>query len=73
MTKSKCTRPYDIELTNEDWRKTCSTEEFAEWIAERIDTPCDICNYNCRSKCMANDKQVWLEWLKQPHREENEK
>jgi hypothetical protein len=57
----------EMEMTNEEWRKTCSAEEFAEWLAERMDTPCDICRYDCRSKCMANAKQVWLEWLKEKH------
>lgn len=56
-------------LTGEDFIKTATTEQLAEWLAERMDTPCDICRYDCRSKCMANAKQVWLEWLKQPHKE----
>ena len=55
-------------MTNEEYLKSCNTEQLADWLAERMDTPCDICRYDCRSKCMANAKQVWLEWLKEIHK-----
>jgi hypothetical protein len=32
MTESKCTRPYKIELTNEEWFCQLSTEEKAKWL-----------------------------------------
>ena len=46
-----------IEQTNDEWRKTCSTEEFAEFL-EFI-----VFDWN---KMTSEDI---LEWLKQPHTE----
>ena len=41
--------------TNDEWRKTCSTEEFAEFLNFIV------FDWN------RVDKQWVLEWLKQPH------
>ena len=67
MTESKCTRPYEIELTNEEWRKTCSAKEFAKWLEE-------ICfreQYNDGESMSGwyeeHDEKYWKKWLKQPH------
>ena len=53
-------------LTNDEWRKTCSAEEFAEWIVStnrcKKDHLCSV----CRQKWC--DKKYVVEWLKQPHR-----
>ena len=71
--ESKCTRPYEIELTNEEHLRSLNTEQLAEWLrcvywhCHEID--CEHCNYPWR--CM--EKGDIVEWLKQPHREEREK
>lgn len=59
-------------MTNDEWRRTCSTEEFAEWLFETF----DLCGAGC-SNCFVqkmcfvdNDKmptEMFVEWLKQPH------
>ena len=43
------------EQTNDEWRKTCSTEEFAEFL--------NFIAFDWNRV----DKQWVLEWLKQPH------
>lgn len=53
MTESKCTRPYKIELTNEEWFCQLSTEEKARFFAS--------------NKMLNFDYQMWIEWLKEKH------
>ena len=54
-------------VTNEEWLRQCTTEQFAEWLrgvywhCHEID--CEHCNYPWR--CM--EKGDIVEWLKQPH------
>ena len=51
--------------TNEEWLRTCSTEELAEWIVHIADQ-CTIsheCNL-CESWC---DEKKVMEWLKEKH------
>ncbi len=47
---------FKEELTNDEWRKTCSTEEFAELLLR----------FYYQDYCM-NTKRRIIEWLKQPH------
>lgn len=53
--------------TNEEWLRSATTEELAEWLrgvywhCHAID--CEHCNYPWR--CM--EKREIVEWLKQPH------
>ena len=69
--------------TNEEWLRICTTEQLAEFISkidmpfmDKAPFPCgDLieCNKNCGlySRCVKDDfptnKEVWVEWLKQPH------
>jgi hypothetical protein len=57
----KCNGTGEIEMTNDEWRKTCSAEEFAEGMAQYC---CDV-NTNDVKEIL---KKEWLEWLKQPHK-----
>ena len=64
MTESKCTRPYEIELTNKEWLQTANTEQLADkltdfsfWLVVELPT-------NERREKVRNKL---LEWLKQPH------
>ena len=66
MTESKCTRPYEIELTNKEWLQTANTEQLADkltdfsfWLVVELPT-------NERREKVRNKL---LEWLKQPHHE----
>ena len=44
--------------TNDEWRKTCSTEEFAEFL----------CHVGFENETIVRKfKSEWVEWLKQPH------
>ena len=69
-------------LTNEGWLRKATTEQLAEFllkIGEIDEAPipcCDLmeCSKNCGlySQCAGDDvmptnKEIWLEWLKQPH------
>ena len=67
----------EVEMTNEEWRRTCSTEEFAEWLGDKLDYcqimwywACDKCTWSKKHESCMNDKEKWLEWLKQPHKED---
>lgn len=66
-------------MTNDEWRKTCSMEEFADFLFEKA-CYCSMCGdesqdteekiKSCpfgKTACVKND---WEMWLKQPHREE---
>ena len=74
-----------IEQTNEEWLRTSTTEQLAEFISkidmpfmDKAPFPCgDLieCNKNCGlySRCVKDDfptnKEVWVEWLKEIHDE----
>ena len=45
--------------TNDEWRKTCSAEEFAEWIE-------DVTMWAAKEQGSFTVKG-WEKWLKQPH------
>lgn len=62
-----CDRYKKDTTTNEEYLKSCTTEQLAEWIVHIADQ-CTIsheCN-RCESWC--DEKRV-VEWLKQPHSE----
>ena len=69
-------------MTEQEWLQTATTEQLAEFLLKigEIDEapiPCgDLmeCSKNCGlySQCAGDDvmptnKEIWLEWLKQPH------
>lgn len=64
-------------LTNDEWRKTCSAEEFAEWLKEvaHICFACsDMCAETTDEYCKygyASEKDKWIGWLKEVHNNEN--
>ena len=61
--------------TNEEWRKTCSAEEFAEWITDKINAKLRMALHDAElypddineNEYMENEDE-WVEWLKQPHK-----
>ena len=71
-------------MTNEEHIHSLNTEQLAEFISkidmpfmDKAPFPCgDLieCNKNCGlySRCVKDDfptnKEVWVEWLKQPHK-----
>ena len=59
--------------TNEEWRKTCSVEEFAEWIAN-LAYACMRCGMSngeayCHTGHCIQDEADAVEWLKEKHNE----
>ena len=65
---------YPTEQTNEEWLRTATTEQLAEWIADKINDTV----YSMSIDAWAGDvdrgeywqrKSEWAEWLKQPHTE----
>lgn len=52
--------------TNEEWRRTCSAEEFAEFLSDVVFNV--IVDYRIdKNNCEKEDGNYWLKWLKQPH------
>lgn len=63
---------WEREQTNDEWRRNCSREEFAGWVAKQ---KCDGCNdepydeeHGVCKYCMMKKKEQIMEWLKQQHR-----
>lgn len=71
-----------IVQTNEEYLKSCDTEQLAEWFINSGFLTCTLrdcedCKYYDKNNddCIdgseaINDKQMWVEWLKQPHTNE---
>lgn len=63
----------DEPTTNDEWRRTCSVEEFAEWVSN-LAYACMRCGINCHigycpfDKCII-DKEDAEKWLKEKHDE----
>lgn len=56
-------------MTNEEWRKTCSAEEFAEALTKVV---LNIVSWNNDPK-PSEVRNILKTWLKQPHTTEVEK
>lgn len=66
-------------MTNEEYLKSCNTEQLAEWFINSGFLTCTLrdcedCKYYDKNNddCIdgseaINDKQMWVEWLKQTH------
>ena len=66
--------PHQKPLTNEEWRRTCSAEEFAKWLTE-VTEYCFECGLNINNnvlcpfkKCIDKECDA-LDWLKEKHHE----
>lgn len=57
----KCHGTGKIVQTNEEWRRTCSAEEFSEWLEEKM-------TWAAQEQGTFTAKG-WAKWLKQPHTE----
>ena len=66
-------------MTNEEWLRSATTEQLAEWFGNWHSFSCVFCKH-WRNGCVYNhnqvrcaieegksNKELWLEWLKQPH------
>ena len=59
------TGEMEIEMTNEEWLRSATTEQLAEWLQEHMDCASCSCKTICRQ---GHDcKLALMEWLKQPH------
>ena len=57
--------------TNEEWRKTCSAEEFADFLAGVAHAGAyEVRNCNTNGMLQTQNTDFWLAWLKEKHREE---
>ena len=71
-TCSKCNGTGVVEpLTNEEWLRTATTEELAEWLAKQ---KCDGCNdepyddkHSTCKYCMTKKMEQIREWLQEKH------
>ena len=57
----------EVEMTNEEWLRSATTEQLAEWIAHQTLIAL-LENQNNHSLRMTYPA-YWVEWLKQPHSE----
>ena len=55
-----CNGTGKIVQTNDEWRRTCSTEEFAKWLEDKM-------TWAAQEQGTFTAKG-WEMWLKQPHR-----
>lgn len=53
--------------TNEEWLKSCNTEQLAKWIAKCIKDTIILTNGNRKYTENITSEKWWAEWLKQPH------
>ena len=58
--------PYTPQ-TNDEWRKTCSTEEFADFLFQHGDCIGCPANREICHKHYDDCKTAFLEWLKEKH------
>ena len=74
----KCHGTGEIEQTNDEWRRTCSTEEFADFLM-RVFKNCtwcldggspQDCPFNEFLDCPAESKENMVKWLKKIHESE---
>ena len=66
MECAYCNGTGKLPMTNEEWRRTCSTEEFAEFLSDVVFNA--IVDYQIdKDNCEKEDGNYWLKWLKQPH------
>ena len=61
-------------MTNEEWLRSCNTEQLAEWIADKINDTVYSMSIDAWAGDVDRDeywqrKSEWVEWLKQPHEE----
>lgn len=56
-------------LTNEEWLRSCTTEQLAKWIAKCIKDTINLTNGNRKYTDNIVSEKWWVEWLKQPHKE----
>ena len=59
--------------TNDEWRRTCSAEEFAEWLFHYSFDKCNLCGQcwdeNICPQCeRRSDKDFFEKWLKEKHK-----
>ena len=59
---------YYVPMTNEEYLRSCDTEQLAEWIASVVQKAISIKESN--SIVMLESAIWWEEWLKQPHTNE---
>ena len=74
VDKSRTECRFYQPMTNEEWRKTCSAEEFAEWITDKINAKLRMAlndaylyDGDVDEKEYMEKEDEWVEWLKQPH------
>ena len=62
---------FIVEQTNEEWLKSCNTEQLAE-VLNTIINRCYECGGDTRVYCcpLGDCECNVVEWLKQPHRKE---
>ena len=62
----ECDGTGKVEMTNEYFLQTATTEQLAEWLQEHMDCMSCGCKTLC---CQGHDcKPALIKWLKQPHK-----
>ena len=66
---SPCPHQRSTPMTNEEYFKFCTTEEFAKWIANNIKDTIILTHGNREYTENITSEKWWVEWLKQPHKD----
>ena len=68
MTCDLCHGTGEVEVTNDEWRRTCSAEDFAKFL-EDVTSSCYHCGMTDDiSQCAFQKHQCNIkEWLKEKH------
>lgn len=64
-TKGNGYQPIKKEQTNEEWLRSCNTEQLEEWIKGHMN--CNFCPMRLKCEDMRDCMEHIKAWLKQPH------
>lgn len=64
-TVENCVRFKSVEQTNEEWLRSCTTEQLVSFL---LWYPNNVHGYPKPKMSIAEEENAIREWLKQPHR-----
>ena len=62
-----CHGSGEVQMTNEEWLRSCTTEQLAEWLAHHSRFVYECGEKKITPKTMYEEDWEW--WLKQPHKD----
>ena len=62
-----CHGSGEVQMTEQEYLQTCTTEQLAEWLQEHMECASCGCNKDICYQGYDCCKLAFVEWLKQPH------